>query len=209
MSSTSTTGSLHPAFEMFDPSKAAMVLIDHQVGTMQLVKNLPLDRVKRFSLALAKTAVALNMPLVLTSSQEERIQGPLLPELAQIAPAAFAARVKRAGIADAWGDPNFRAAIEATGRKQLVMAGITTDVCVIFPAINAVRDGYAVQCVLDACGSPFDLSEETSRQRMRDAGVVLTAMPTVIAELVKDWSTPTAEKLLPVLFGEILPPVLR
>lgn len=200
---------MHPAFEMFDPAKAAMVLIDHQVGTMQLVKNLPLDRVKRFSLALAKVAVALDMPLVLTSSQEERIQGPLLPELAQIAPKAHEARVQRAGIADAWGDPNFRAAIEATGRKQLVMAGITTDVCVIFPAINAVRDGYSVQVVLDACGSPFDLSEETSRTRMHDAGVVLTTMPTVIAELVKDWSTPAAAKLLPVLFGEILPPVLR
>ena len=206
---TTKTNTLHPAFEMFDPAKAAMILIDHQVGTMQLVKNLPLDRVKRFSLALAKTAVALNMPIVLTSSQEERIQGPLLPELAQIAPKAFEARVKRAGIADAWSDPNFRRAVEATGRKQLVMAGITTDVCVIFPTINAVRDGYSVQCVLDACGSPFDLSEETSRQRMHDAGVVLTTMPTVIAELVKDWSTPAAEKLLPVLFGEILPPVLR
>jgi hypothetical protein len=82
-------------------------------------------------------------------------------------------------------------------------------VCVIFPTINAVRDGYSVQCVLDASGSPFDLSEETSRTRMHDAGVVLTTMPTVIAELVKDWSTPAAEKLLPVLFGEILPPVLR
>lgn len=209
MNPNTQNSSRHPAFEMFDPAKAAMILIDHQVGTMQLVKNLPIDRVKRFSLALAKVAIALDMPLVLTSSQEERIQGPLLPELAQIAPKAFAARVKRAGIADAWSDPNFRAAVEATGRKQLVMAGITTDVCVIFPAINAVRDGFSVQCVLDACGSPFDLSEETSRQRMRDAGVVMTSMPTVIAELVKDWSTPAAEKLLPVLFGEILPPVLR
>jgi len=187
-----------------------MVLIDHQVGTMQLVKNLPLDRVKRFSLALAKTAIALDMPLVLTSSQEERIQGPSLPELAQIAPAAYEARVKRAGIADAWGDPNFRAAIEATGRKQLVMAGITTDVCV--PSSRRSMPCATVtpcNAVLDASGSPFDLSEETSRIRMHDAGVVLTTMPTVIAELVKDWSTPAAEKLLPVLFGEILPPVLR
>jgi len=176
---------------------------------MQLVKNLPIDRVKRFSLALAKTAVALDMPLVLTSSQEDRIQGPLLPELQEIAPEAYAKRIQRAGVADAWSDLNFKRAVEATGRKQLVMAGITTDVCLVFPAINAVRDGYAVQCVMDASGSPYELSEETSRQRMQAAGVVLTAMPTVIAELVRDWSTPAAAKLLPVLFGDILPPVLR
>jgi nicotinamidase-related amidase len=199
----------HPAFTMFEASKSAILLIDHQVGTMQLVKNLPIDRVKRFSLALAKTAVALDMPLVLTSSQEDRIQGPLLPELQEIAPEAYAKRVKRAGVADAWSDLNFKRAVEATGRKQLVMAGITTDVCLVFPAINAMRDGYAVQCVMDASGSPYELSEETSRQRMQAAGVVLTAMPTVIAELVRDWSTPAAAKLLPVLFGDILPPVLR
>ena len=160
-----------PAFTMFEASKSAILLIDHQVGTMQLVKNLPIDRVKRFSLALAKTAVALDMPLVLTSSQEDRIQGPLLPELQEIAPEAYAKRIQRAGVADAWSDLNFKRAVEATGRKQLVMAGITTDVCLVFPAINAVRDGYAVQCVMDASGSPYELSEETSRQRMQAAGV--------------------------------------
>lgn len=200
---------LHPAFTMFDASQAAILLIDHQVGTLQLVKNLPLDRVKRFSLVLARTALALDMPLILTSSQEDRVQGPLLPELQAIAPEAYARRVQRAGIADAWADPHFKAAVEATGRRQLVMAGITTDVCLVFPAINAVRDGYAVQCVMDASGSPFELSEEMARSRMRDAGVVLTSMPTIIAELVRDWSTPAAQVLLPYLFGEILPPVLR
>lgn len=200
---------LHPAFTMFDASQAAILLIDHQVGTMQLVKNLPIDRVKRFSLVLARTALALDMPLVLTSSQEDRVQGPLLPELQAIAPEAYARRVQRAGIADAWADPKFKAAVEATGRRQLVMAGITTDVCLVFPAINAVRDGYAVQCVMDASGSPFELSEEMARSRMRDAGVVLTSMPTIIAELVRDWSTPAAHVLLPYLFGDILPPVLR
>lgn len=196
-----------PAF--FHPETSALLLIDHQVGTMQLVKNLPLERVKRFSLALAKMAVILKLPVLLTSSEEDRIQGPLLPELAQILPEAYERRVKRAGIVDAWSDPNFKSAVQGLGRKQLIMAGITTDVCLIYPAINAVRDGFQVQAVMDASGSPFDLSEELSRQRMHDAGVVLTTANTLIAELVQDWSSAAGRALLPTLFGDILPPVLR
>ena len=82
----------------FTPSDSALLLIDHQVGTMKLIKNIPLEVVKRNTLALAKTAKILAMPVVLTSSQEQNVQGPLLPELEGILPEAFAARVKRAGI---------------------------------------------------------------------------------------------------------------
>lgn len=87
------------------------------------------------------------------------------------------------------------------------MAGVTTDVCLIYPAISAVRDGYNVQAVLDASGSPYELSEYTSRNRMERAGVVLTATNTMIAELVQDWSTPEGEKLKEILFREVLPPL--
>ncbi len=146
-------------------------------------------------------------PVVLTSSQETLFQGPLLHELKEILPEAYEKRVKRAGIVDAWTDPNFVRAVEATGRKNLIMAGVTTDVCLIFPAINAVRDGYNVQAVLDASGSPYELSEYTSRNRMERAGVVLTATNTMIAELVQDWSTPEGEKLKEILFREVLPPL--
>ena len=144
-----------------------MLLIDHQIGTMQLIKNIEVEQVKRMSLALAKTASILGIPTVLTSSQENRLQGPLLPELQQILPEAFEAHVKRTGIVNAWTDRNFKAAVEATGRKNLIMAGVTTDVCLVFPALSAVAEGYNVQAVLDASGSPYELSEETSRRRMQ------------------------------------------
>jgi len=191
----------------FSPGNAALLLIDHQVGTMQLIKNIDVERAKRMSLVLAKAARILGIPTVLTSSQEDRAQGPLLPELEEILPDAFAGRVKREGVVNAWTDPAFKAAVEATGRKNLIMAGVTTDVCLVFPAIDAVGEGYSVQAVMDASGSPFELSEDMSRRRMQDAGVVLTATNTVIAELAQDWSTPEGQQLIQLLFTEVLPPI--
>jgi nicotinamidase-related amidase len=191
----------------FTPADSALLLIDHQTGTMQLIKNIPLDVAKRNTIALAKTAKILNIPVVLTSSQEQNLQGPLLPELQQILPDAFAARVKRAGIVNAWNDPNFVAAVKKTGRKNLIMAGVTTDVCLVFPAISAVRDGFNVQAVIDASGSPFDISEEMSRRRMENEGVVLTATNTLMAELAQDWSRPEGGQLLGILFNEVLPKI--
>ena len=191
----------------FGPSDSALLLIDHQVGTMKLIKNIPLEMVKRNTLALAKTAKILGIPVVLTSSQEQNVQGPLLPELEGILPEAFAARVKRAGIVNAWNDPNFKAAVEKTQRRNLIMAGVTTDVCLVFPSISACRAGYQVQAVLDTSGSPYDISEEMSRRRMEREGVVLTATNTLMAELAQDWSRPEGGQLLGILFQEVLPKI--
>lgn len=192
---------------IFQPEDTALVLIDHQVGTMQLIKNIDLDVVKRHTLALAKTAKILNMPVVLTSSQEENIQGSLLSELQDIVPDAFSTRVKRAGIVNAWADSNFEKAVAATGRKNLIMAGVTTSVCLVFPTIDAVQAGYNVQAVMDASGSPSDLAEEMSRRRMEKAGVVLTATDTIMAELAQDWSTPAGQQIIQVMFQNVLPPI--
>jgi nicotinamidase-related amidase len=194
-------------FPIFLPADSALLLIDHQIGTMQLIKNIPLDVAKRNALALAKTAKILNIPVILTSSQEQNAQGPLMPELEQILPDEFAARVKRAGIVNAWNDQNFVAAVKKTGRKNLIMAGVTTDVCLVYPAISAVREGFNVQAVMDASGSPFDLSEDMARRRMENEGVVLTATNTLMAELAQDWSRPEGGQLLGILFNEVLPKI--
>jgi nicotinamidase-related amidase len=192
----------------FTAENSALLLIDHQVGTMQLIKNLPLDQVKRNTLALAKTAEILNIPVILTSSQENQVQGSLLPQLEEILPDAFAKRIQRAGTVNAWNDHNFQTAVVATERKNLIMAGVTTDVCLVFPAIDAIASGYSVQAVMDASGSPFELSEQMSQQRMATAGVVLTATNTLIAELAQDWSKPYGAKLLQILFEDVLPPIV-
>ncbi|MEH2252634.1 isochorismatase family protein [Nostoc sp.] len=192
----------------FTQENSAMLLIDHQVGTMKLIKNLPLTEVEKNTLILAKVAKVLKIPVVLTSSQEDRFQGKLMTTLAELLPEAYEVRVKRAGIVNAWDDENFVKAVKNTNRTNLIMAGITTDVCLVFPAISAVREGYSVQAVMDASGSPFHLSEDLARQRMHDAGVVLTATITMIAELVKDWSRTEGIELQELLFSEVLPPKL-
>jgi nicotinamidase-related amidase len=130
-----------------------------------------------------------------------------MPELEEVLPEAYERRVKRAGIVNAWNDPNFKRAVEATGRKQIIMAGVTTDVCLVYPSISMVGEGYQVQAVMDASGSPYDLSEEMARRRMEKAGVVLTATNTLIAELAQDWSTPSGSELVQLLFKDVLPAI--
>ena len=192
---------------LFTPENSALLLIDHQVGTMKLIQNIPLETVKRNTLALAKTAKILNLPTILTSSQENNVQGSLMSELAEILPSAYQSRIQRAGIVNAWNDKDFKTAVEATGRKNLIMAGVTTDVCLVFPSISAVEAGYEVQAVMDASGSPYEISEEMSRRRMEKAGVVLTATNTVIAELAQDWSSEKGSQLISVLFQDVLPDI--
>jgi nicotinamidase-related amidase len=139
------------------------------------------------------------MPVVVTTSQEDHAQGPTAPALQEALPDAYSARVKRTGIVRA--DPNFSAAVRATGRKKLIMAAVTTDICLVFPAISAVQEGFDVLAVLDASGSGFDVQEELARRRMATAGVVLTTTNTAVAELVQDWSTPQGSELVPVIMA--------
>ncbi len=189
----------------FNADDTALLLIDHQIGTMKLIKNIDHEFAGKQAVALAKMAKILNIPTVITSSQEDHAQGPIMPEIAAVLPEAHAARIKRPGVVNAWAYADFRNAVLATGRKNLIMAGVTTDVCLIFPAIDAALEGFNVQAVMDASGSPSNLSEEFSRQRMRDAGVVLTATNTLMAEIAKDWSTPNGQELITLLFSDVFP----
>ena len=190
----------------FKPENCALILVDHQVGTIQLIKNVTSDSSVRNAVNLGKAALAFNMPIVMTTSQEERIQGHTADPLRKALPEAYEKRVKRVGIVNAWDDPHFKKAIEDTGRRQLIMAAVTTDICLVFPAISAVEAGFEVQAVLDASGSSFDIGEYTSRRRMERAGVWLTSTNTMIAELVHDWATPVGMKLVPLIAAD--PPML-
>ena len=187
--------------EKFTLDNTAFVLIDHQVGTNTWAMTTPLELLQRNVIVLAKFAKGTDIPVVLTSSQETNIdvQGPLMPELKDVLPEAFAARIQRQGVVNAWDDEAFAQACRDTGKKNLVMAGVTTDICMVAPAISAVQEGFAVQVVCDACGSGNQIAEEMAWRRMEKAGVGLTSTGAMIAELVGNWASPAGAVAFPLL----------
>ena len=180
----------NPNVKQFLIQDTAVILIDHQVGTNKWASTTPLALLQRNVLILAKFAKGTGMPAVLTSSQETNLnaQGPLMPELQTALPEAFAARIKREGVVNAWDDEKFAEACRKTGRRNFVMAGVTTDVCMVSPAISALEEGFNVQVVCDACGSTNQIAEEMAWRRMERAGVRLTSTNAIVAELVHNWA---------------------
>jgi hypothetical protein len=114
-------------------------------GTMAWTHSHDINLVKKNALKLARIAEAVGKPVVLTASMEDQVQGPLVPELEQILPEAFAARIRRPGIVNAMHHEGFNKAIKATGRRKLFVAGVTTEICVTFPVLQMLEEGYEVQ----------------------------------------------------------------
>lgn len=181
-----------------------MVLIDHQIGTMNFAKSIDRGEIEANTRALARTAIALGMPVVFTSSMEDHQQGPLLPALEAIAPDAFAARVRRPGVVKAWDDTAFADACRKTGRTHFIMAGITTDVCLAPPAVSAAAEGFSITAVVDASGSPSLLADEMAFRKMERAGVELNTTNALLSELAGNWSSANGQKILQILGEEIL-----
>ncbi|MBV5295454.1 MAG: isochorismatase family protein [Curvibacter lanceolatus] len=190
-------------FKKFNAEDTALLMIDHQVGTMGWVKSISFEAMKRNAIMLAETARILKIPAVLTSSMEEYTQGPLLSELQTSLPAAFEQRVKRMGIVNAMDDANFAAAVQATGRKKLVVAGVTNDVCTVYPVLTLLSQGYEVQVVADAGGSPTQVADDISLRRMERAGATLTTTNQLIAELAGTWATPEGGELVQLIIGAL------
>jgi nicotinamidase-related amidase len=183
----------------FTPDNAAMLLIDHQLGTMGWTHSHDINLVKANALKLARIAKAVNMPVVLTASMEDQVQGPLLPELAQILPEAFAQRIKRPGIINAMHHEAFNKAVKAIGRKKLFVAGITTEVCVLFPVLQMLEEGYEVQVSADANASWSKYGDDLALRRMDKAGAAITTVDQIISELAIDWTSPNGQKLRAIL----------
>ena len=183
----------------FTPNNAAMVLIDHQVGTMGWTHSHDINLVKQNALRLARIAKAVSLPVVLTVSMEDQAQGPLVPELQQILPEAFAARIKRPGIVNAMHHEGFNKAVKATGRKKLFVAGVTTEICLTFPVLQMLEEGFEVQVSADASASWTKLGNDLALRRMENAGAVITTVDQIISELAIDWTSPNGQKLVAIL----------
>ena len=164
---------------------AACLLVDHQSGLISLVQDFSPGEFKNNVLALADVAKFFELPTILTTSFEDGPNGPIVPELKDTFPdAPF---IARPGQINAWDNEDFVEAIERTGRKQLIIAGVVTDVCVTFPALSAIEAGYEVFVVTDASGTFNPAVRDAAWTRMAHAGVQLMNWFSVACELHRDW----------------------
>lgn len=171
---------------VIDPEDAAMLLIDHQSGLFQTVNDMPMTRLRTHAAALAKMATLTGMPVITTASVPQGPNGPLIPEIHANAP--HARYVARKGEINAWDNPDFVAAVKATGRRTLIIAGTITSVCMAFPSISAVHEGYKVFAVIDASGTYSKMAQEITLARVVQAGVVPMDTAAVASELQRTWN---------------------
>ena len=180
-----TTTNSQFKYRRLDKTNAAILLVDHQTGLANLVHDFSPDDFKNSVLALADSAKYFNLPTILTTSFEDGPNGPLVPELKEMFPDA--AYIRRPGQINAWDNEDFVKAVKATGKKQLLIAGIVTEVCVAFPALSALEEGYEVFVVTDASGTFNKTTREAAWSRMEAAGAQLMSWFGVAAELHRDW----------------------
>jgi nicotinamidase-related amidase len=182
MTSTNPAAAVRNAHrEFITTENAVMVFIDHQTAIMSGVADIDPVRFRNNIVALAKIAKLHGMPTVLSDNMPDGFAGPLLPELTELLPEAPV--IHRDGPINAWDDPAFVAAIEATGRRKLVIAGCTTDICLMFPSLSALAAGYDVYGVIDASGTWSALDQQIAVQRLVHAGVVVMNTANVLTEL--------------------------
>lgn len=168
-----------------DKNNAAVLLVDHQAGLLSLVRDIDPDKFKNNVLALADLAKYFDLPTILTTSFENGPNGPLMPELKSMFPDA--PYIARPGQINAWDNEDFVKAIKATGKKQLIIAGVVTEVCVAFPALSALEEDFDVFIVTDASGTFNAISRDSAWQRMTLAGAQLLNWFAVACELHRDW----------------------
>lgn len=183
--------------DQLTPNNAALLLVDHQAGLSLGVETMNPETFRNNVAALVKVGKLFGLPTLVTTSADTGPNGPLMPDITRLLPEAEV--IRRQGEINAWDDPRFKEAVEATGRKKLIIAGISTDVCLLFPVLSAISEGYDVYAVFDSSGTWSDIAQQTTMMRLSQAGCKTTNWVSVAAELQKDWRNPTGQGL-----GEIL-----
>ncbi|KAH8800448.1 Isochorismatase-like protein [Xylogone sp. PMI_703] len=191
-------------FTRLNKSDAALLVVDHQLGLSTLVRDYNPVVFRQSILAHAALGELFNLPTILTTSADTGPNGALPKEIIEMHPnAPF---IHRQGEVDAWDNPDFRAAVRATGKKQIILAGIVTEVCTSFLALSLREAGYDVWANTDASGT-FDkrLAADANR-RMERAGVHLMGMFGIAMDLMRDWrNTPGTAEVLPFLDKYLVP----
>jgi len=172
-------------YKRLDKDNAAVLLVDHQAGLLSLVRDIDPDKFKNNVLALADMAKYFELPTILTTSFETGPNGPLVPELKEMFPDA--PYIARPGQINAWDNEDFLAAVKATGKKQLIIAGVVTEVCVAFPALSALEEDFEVFVITDASGTFNPMTRDAAWDRMSAAGAQLLTWFGAAGELHRDW----------------------
>jgi nicotinamidase-related amidase len=178
---------------LLDPTDTVFLLLDHQSGLFQTVKDIGVAELRVNVTALAKLATLCQIPVITTASVPDGPNGPLMPEIHEAAPNA--AYVPRKGEVNAWDNALFVKTVRETGRKTLVMAGVWTNVCVMFPALDAKAAGFKVYAVMDASGDPSEFASRTTLARFTQAGIIPTSANAVICEVQRTWNRSDATQL--------------
>ena len=178
---------------LIDIDDAVLILLDHQSGLFQTVKDVTVAELRANVSALARIATLLKLPIITTASVPDGPNGPVMPEIAELAPQAV--YVPRQGEVNAWDNDLFVKTVRETGKKTLIMAGVWTSVCVMFPALDAKAAGYDVYAVMDASGDPSIMASQTTLARFAQADIVPTTTNAVICELHRTWRRPEAAEI--------------
>src|ERR1700747_2863359 len=176
-------------YEPLTSENAALVLVDHQVGLMSGVRDISTGELKHNVVALAKAAKALKVPIVVTTTARDSMWGPTFPELVEALPGIEI--IDRSSV-NAFDDVRVSRAIEGTGRKKLIFAGISLEICAAFPAMTAVGKGLDAYVAVDACGTFSQTKRQAGILRMLQAGVILSDYATMMGEILKDNARPEA-----------------
>jgi nicotinamidase-related amidase len=187
--STAMTGEPKRAYEALTSDNAALLLVDHQIGLMTGVRDIPVGELKHNVVGLAKAARILKIPTIVTTTAAGSLWGPTVPELVEALPGIEI--IDRSSV-NAWDEPRIVQAVQATGRRKLIIAGISLEVCVAFPAISAIGAGYEVYAAVDASGTFSETKRITGLLRMNQAGVTLSDYATLMVEVLKDNGHPEA-----------------
>jgi nicotinamidase-related amidase len=178
---------------LLDPTDTVFLLLDHQSGLFQNVKDVPVAELRANVTALAKLATLQQIPVITTASVPDGPNGPLMPEIHEAAP--HAVYVPRRGEVNAWDNALFVKTVRETGKQTLIIAGVWTNVCVMFPALDAKAAGYKVYVVIDASGDPSEMASRTTLARFTQAGIIPTCANAVICEVHRTWNRPDAPQL--------------
>ncbi len=190
--------------EQFTTYNSVVILVDHQTTTLDWVKSLPQETVIASCRVMAKMAQTFAMPLVLTTTMEEYV-GPTVDDIRTVAPGRLrqAASSAAASLTAGTIQP-FKTHVKSLGRPNVILAGLTTDICLFWAAMGALELGYKVMVVADGCGTMTTMGDDLTFARLRDAGVTVTVTNQFVTELANDFGTPDGQKAQQIMADEII-----